>query len=97
MVSTKYTPTRNAARRVEMALAPMAGANGEWLLALSVHAVARLVSVANRTSVQMTIPGMLRDLHGRIYQELSALQRTQQTFALGLNMGLTSLFLRLFL
>jgi hypothetical protein len=41
----------NAARIVEMALAPIAGANGgELLFAPSAQAVAKLVSVASTTS-----------------------------------------------
>ena len=46
---------RKAARIVEMALAPIAGANGgELLLAPSAQAVPRLVTVASPTSVQKT-------------------------------------------
>src|SRR6056297_3538124 len=51
--SAARIPMRNAARIVEMALAPMAGAKGgELLLAPSVHAVTRPVSVATATSAQ---------------------------------------------
>jgi hypothetical protein len=48
---------RNAARIVEIAFAPMAGANGgELLLAPRAHAVNSPVSVATTTSAQNSIP-----------------------------------------
>jgi hypothetical protein len=55
--SAANTPIRKAARIVEMASAPIAGANGgELLFAPTAHAVARLVSVATRISPQKPTP-----------------------------------------
>src|SRR6056297_1093551 len=52
-------PMRNAARIVDTALAPMAGANGgELLFAPSVHAGPRLTTVATPTSTQKTASTM---------------------------------------
>jgi len=63
---------RKAARIVEMALAPMAGANGgELLLAPRAHAVTRLVTVASTTSAQKTSPGTVRRLRLRGSEDLA--------------------------
>src|SRR6056297_2311435 len=60
-------PMRNAARIVETALAPIAGANGgELLFAPSVHAVPRLVAVATVTSDQKTTSAIRGRLRGHV-------------------------------